>query len=447
MGAFKGKGEVQTYLVFPKERHSVASMDSTLPEERDADGQDEERQARLVDWNHEILSVFLKRLIESREGTDYHTDTPADIVAIEESYQDLVYDGKTVIDEMMDTISFPEAKPCLANFTSGGLDPVVATQLQFFVSAISKLYRDDVPFHNFGHVSHVVMGAFKLMKRIIIPDTIDYKQMDEGVAQEIHENTYGISSDPLLHFAVVFSALIHDVGHCGLTNTELVKLGSESSIQYRGKSVAEQNSVDLAWQVLMEDQFKDLRASIYGKVDDLVRFRHLVINAVMATDIADKELKYYREKRWDHAFAEKENDGTTSCHGQSVFSDQKATIVYEYIIQAADVCHTMQHWHTYQRFNKRLFEERYVAWLNGHLETDPSVDWYRGEIWFFDNYIIPMAEKLYQCGVFGVSYHELLTYAKENKREWESKGVGIVKQLEAACEEKFSSGHPKNLDE
>jgi len=285
----------------------------------------------------------------------------------------------------------------------------------------------------------------KLMKRIIIPDKIDYKQMDESVAKEIHENTYGISSDPLLHFAVVFSALIHDVGHSGLTNTELVKLGTESSIQYRGKSVAEQNSVDLAWQVLMEDQFKDLRASIYGKVDDLVRFRHLVINAVMATDIADKELKYYREKRWDNAFAEKKEGGTMSSGGKSIYSDQKATIVYEYIIQAADVCHTMQHWHTYQRFNKRLFEERYVAWLNGHLQTDPSVDWYRGEIWFFDNYIVPMAEKLYQCGVFGVSYHELLTYAKENKREWESKGVEIVKQMKAACEEKFSSRHLKSL--
>jgi hypothetical protein len=375
---------------------------------------------------------------------DHHTDTRADIVAIEESYQDQVCDGETVIDEMVDTLSFPEAKPCFAKFTSGGLNPIVATQLHFFVSAISKLYRDDVPFHNFEHASHVVMGAFKLMKRIVIPDSVDCKQMDENLAQKIHENTYGISSDPLLHFAVVFSALIHDVGHSGLTNPELVQLGTESSVLYKGKSVAEQNSVDLAWQVLMEDQFKDLRASIYGNVDDLVRFRQLVVNAVMATDIADKELKEYREKRWDHAFTEKEEGSTTDSLGQSIYCNQKATIVYEYIIQAADVCHTMQHWHTYQRFNTRLFEERYIAWLNGHLETDPSIGWYRGEIWFFDNYIIPMAEKLYQCGVFGVSYHELLTYAKENRREWESKGVGIVEQMKASCKDKLAFSNPKH---
>ena len=30
--------------------------------------------------------------------------------------------------------------------------------------------------------------------------------------EELHEHTYGITSDPLTKFAVVFSALIHDVG-------------------------------------------------------------------------------------------------------------------------------------------------------------------------------------------------------------------------------------------
>lgn len=440
---FKGKGKVQTYLIFPTDRHSVrASITSTLPEEHDTDEQDEERRSRLVDWNFEILSILLQRLIHSRDGTDYHTDPQADVVAIEETYQDQ-HDGRTVIDDMIESVSFPEVKPRLENFSNGGLEPVVAIQLHLFVSEISKLYRDDVPFHNFEHVSHVVMGAFKLMKRIVIPDEIDYKQNDESVAQDIHENTYGISSDPLLHFAIVFSSLIHDVGHNGLTNTELIELETEKSVHYKGKSVAEQNSVELAWRLLLQGQFKDLRASIYGNVGDLVRFRQLVVNSVMATDIADKQLKDYREKRWDHAF--QKEDGSIMRSSQSIYSNRKATIVFEYIIQAADVCHTMQHWHTYQRFNKRLFEERYVAWLNGHLKTDPSLDWYRGEIWFFDNYIIPMAEKLYQCGVFGVSYHELVTYANENKREWESKGVEIVEEMKAACEVKFASGHPKNL--
>jgi len=35
-----------------------------------------------------------------------------------------------------------------------------------------------------------------------------------------------------------------------------------------------------------------------------------------------------------------------------------------------------------------------------------AVNWYRGEIGFFDFYIVPLAKKLKECGVFGVSSGE-----------------------------------------
>ena len=47
---------------------------------------------------------------------------------------------------------------------------------------------------------------------------------------------------------------------------------------------------------------------------------------------------------------------------------------------------------------------------------------YQGEIGFFDFYIIPLAQKLMECGVFGVSGDEFLNYARANRREWEIKG-------------------------
>ena len=42
---------------------------------------------------------------------------------------------------------------------------------------------------------------------------------------------------------------------------------------------------------------------------------------------------------------------------------------------------------------------------------------------------IPLAKKLKECGVFGVSSDEYLNYALENRQEWEAKGEGIVKSL------------------
>ena len=70
------------------------------------------------------------------------------------------------------------------------------------------------------------------------------------------------SFGPLTQFACVFSALIHDVDHTGVPNTQLVNEGSHLAHYYRDKSVAEQNSVDLAWDLFMGDDFADLRKAI-----------------------------------------------------------------------------------------------------------------------------------------------------------------------------------------
>jgi 3'5'-cyclic nucleotide phosphodiesterase len=60
--------------------------------------------------------------------------------------------------------------------------------------------------------------------------------------------------------------------------------------------------------------------------------------------------------------------------------NRKATIVIEHIIQASDISHTMQHWNVYRKWNQNLFEELYIAYLNGRTEKNPVEFWYQGEI-------------------------------------------------------------------
>ena len=237
----------------------------------------------------------------------------------------------------------------------------------------------------------------------------------------MHDHTYGITSDPLTRFAVVFSALIHDVDHLGVPNAQLVKEKHPIADLYQDKSVAEQNSIDLAWDLLMESRFENLRQQIYTTEAEFKRFRQLVVNTVLATDIMDKDLKELRNKRWADAF-EIQQEGPEAIN-------RKATIVIEHLIQASDVAHTMQHWHIYRKWNERLFQEMYQAWQNGRLDQDPSLNWYKGEIGFFDFYIIPLAKKLKECGVFGVSSDEYLSYALQNRKEWEARGEGIVAEM------------------
>jgi hypothetical protein len=327
----------------------------------------------------------------------------------------------------------------------------VIAQLRDFVTVISQNYRDNY-FHSFEHASHVTQSVMKLIGRIVAPEAIDYDNLTYTKKENavLHYYTFGITSDPLTQFAVAFSALIHDLDHKGVPNAILIAEQTAEARRYKNKSVAEQRSVDLAWEILMRPEYVDLRACIYNGRKEFEHFRQLVVNTVMATDIVDKELKALRNKRWETAF----HCSTPPPSSQDTCIDplktsakdmnRKATIVIEHLIQASDVAHTMQHWHVYQKWNQRFFFECYHGYLEGRTETDPSDGWYQGELGFFDFYIIPLAKKLKECGVFGVSSDEFLQYATSNRAEWEEKGNDLVEQYIAAYKAEVFGGYRKH---
>ena len=282
------------------------------------------------------------------------------------------------------------------------------------------------------------MSVNKLLSRIVAPDLApeDYERMRgdrNEVAAQIHDFTHGITSDPMAVFAMTFAALIHDVDHQGISNTQLAREEPALGEFYRHKSVAEQNSLDVAWDLLMSDRFDSFRKYVFGTRSELLRFRQLIVNGVLATDIFDKELGALRKSRWNRAFR---GEGDLP---DNVVSDLRATIVMEHMIQASDVSHTMQHWHVYQKWNRKLFQEMYQAWKNGRLGADPREFWYQGELGFFDNYIIPLTNKLKECNVFGVSSDEYLGYAERNRAEWSERGREVVVELIAELDADESS--------
>lgn len=58
----------------------------------------------------------------------------------------------------------------------------------------------------------------------------------------------------------------------------MVTEGTAAAMRYKNVSVAEQNSVDVAWGILMEPEFQKLRETIYTDKNELIRFRQLVVN-------------------------------------------------------------------------------------------------------------------------------------------------------------------------
>jgi 3'5'-cyclic nucleotide phosphodiesterase len=289
-------------------------------------------------------------------------------------------------------------------------DDTVITALREYLTVIATMYQSN-SFHNFEHACHVTMSVNKLINRIVMYEETNLTNQTEDVDNV--ECTSFLNSDPLAQFAILFSAIIHDVDHRGCSNSQLMKEDTVLSERFKQKSVAEQNSLALAWELLMSTQFKTLREEIFGNMEDLLRFRQIIINLVLATDIFDKELNKLRNFRWQKAFHLCRDDDVVNDGKQS---NRRATIVMEHIIQASDVAHTMQHWHVYQKWNQQLFSEMYTAYQDGRMATDPSTFWYKGELDFFDNYVIPLAKKLKDCQVFGVSSDEYLNYAGEHNQ-------------------------------
>jgi hypothetical protein len=63
--------------------------------------------------------------------------------------------------------------------------------------------------------------------------------------------------------------LIHDVNHGGVPNAQLIKEEARVAMIYKKNSIAEQNSVAVAWNLLMDDKFEALRMMIYSTTAEL----------------------------------------------------------------------------------------------------------------------------------------------------------------------------------
>lgn len=362
---------------------------------------------RLIDWQVDLLLRLIKQIIAGRHR---QVISPMGMGAMSDM------DDTLPVDSISESIELPEFDPKAARARAQAqssvveVPDVVISELREFVTMIATRYRDN-PFHCFAHAAHVSMSCQKILNRITSPEDVNYRRNSiHAVASDIHECTYGITSDPLTQLAIMVATLAHDVDHTGMTsfgvcrpllvskqlltltlysfllsgvpNPQRNKEEPELADKYHGRSIAEQNSIDLTWSSLMNPKFQNLQEAIFSSVDEIRRFRQLLVNLIMATDIFEPQQKAARNARWEKAFHTNHSLGVEN----SEYRTLKASIVIEHIIQAADVSHTMQHWHVYVRWNEKLFQEMYRAYENGRSQKDPSEGWYKGEIWFFDNY-------------------------------------------------------------
>jgi hypothetical protein len=126
------------------------------------------------------------------------------------------------------------------------------------------------------------MAVDKFLARVVAPE-IDEKEAqkienEKDLHSKLHDYTHGINSDPMVLFAIVFGALIHDADHRGVSNPQLAKEEAMMANMYNNKSIAEQNSVDICWELLMQDEYAPFHRFIFKTRTEMMRFRQVLVN-------------------------------------------------------------------------------------------------------------------------------------------------------------------------
>lgn len=371
---------------------------------------------RLVKWNAEMLKQLLKQVVAKREALGMSNVKG---VSLDQT------DAESIIEEVAEVIQFPPFDPSVSpdklNSDSIDLGSAVDEQLLQFVQDISGKFRKN-EFHGVDRGSQVCMNTKKMLSRI---STILTNENAAHAASDLDNRTFGISSDPLAQFAVVFASLISGLEHEGVPNSQLVREGHPLAAKYSNRCILEQHSIATAWDHLMQPQFEDLRACIFSDETEIKRFRQIVVNCVLATDFTDEDLTFLRKKRWEKAFVCGRHDNSIENR------NRRATIVLEVLVQASDVFHATQNWHLYQKWNERLFTQVYTAFKKGRLMQDPSIFWYKSELLFFDEHVVQVCKEIAEIGVFGSTGDEFLSFALGNRQQWAAKGGDHVASMMA----------------
>lgn len=426
-------------------------------------------------------------------------------------------------------------------------------ELELYVRTIANHYNN-VLYHNFEHASHVTACVNQLIT-MLHDDSQSCTRPPEltSLSSSITSTTastlslidipsFGnfIKSNPIIHLSMVISALIHDVEHKGIGNKQLVDENDPLALKYKGKSVAENNSFDVATDFLYEDEFQNLRKCIFGEIDDgqstlnkevverdLESYKSLFFqvshDVVMATDISCPNRLKNGKLKWIKAFEQgSDTDLILSCGPQNdgfqnknekqdekkrrgsypqlnpnpcitrrsstphlsnnptefiadPFPDQtklprpqrtrelswmsnlnlngsteimcplcetlssrddafhcmsytRLSSTLEQILQAADVGHTMQSWSVFCKWNEKLYNELWVANIQGRGPACHG-QWFTGQLSFIDNYIFPLAQRLQQCGVFGPLGSLFYDNANSNKERWIIEGNDLCREM------------------
>jgi 3'5'-cyclic nucleotide phosphodiesterase len=104
--------------------------------------------------------------------------------------------------------------------------------------------------------------------------------------------------DPVTEFGILFSALIRNVEHFGLSNQQHMDEGNPIAICYDGKNFTKNIAIEILWKLFIQSKYDDQWHCIFVSEEDMEKCRLLIVDCVLTTDILDKNWKCYLGEPW-----------------------------------------------------------------------------------------------------------------------------------------------------
>lgn len=161
------------------------------------------------------------------------------------------------------------------------------------------------------------------------------------------------------------------------------------------------------------------------------KVRNTRLGLLRTVDLSGEELETYSQNRVARPSA---TGATTDSAAVSVLPPEeidqlRESVVMEVIMKAADVGHNLQGWDQMAKWSNRLFLELKKAYVTGRGD-DPQGGWFNNQIGFLEAYLLPLARKLDDTGVFGDTRGAIFAeIVEENKERWMQEGASLTASI------------------
>ncbi|MCI4389165.1 hypothetical protein PGIGA_G00094760 [Pangasianodon gigas] len=257
-------------------------------------------------------------------------------------------------------------------FEDTGLFKIFKIPVKEFMNyfhALENGYRD-IPYHNRIHATDVLHAVWYLTTQpvpglpllahssISVSDSDAVSGISHGNTDYLFSKTYPKMEDgygclsgliPALELMALYvAAAMHDYDHPGRTNAFLVATSAPQAVLYNDRSVLENHHAASAWNLFMSQPEYNFLANLDHV--DFKRFRFLVIEAILATDL---------KKHFDFLAEFNAKVGHEGCSGIDWSHENDRLLVCQMCIKLADVNGPLKHKDLHLQWTEGIVNEFY----------------------------------------------------------------------------------------